>query len=114
MESLGVYDYMKWTLLFLSLCVISFSQDSLKKDSLLFEYRFKISSVLTQTDAQNISSELYEIFKSKPVYYKDISQYVFNSNVEISRLEFEAILRRREMELEYYRKTALIPNNGTK
>lgn len=113
MEILGVYDYMRLTILALLLLAGSiYSQDSTKIFEPVFEYRFKIPNIHNELDAGLIEEELFNLFKVEPVYYKEISEYAFISLFEISRPELEAILRRRELSVMYYRKTLVPLKNG--
>lgn len=111
MENLGVYDYMKWIVfLFLISANLLHSQDSTQVE--VFEYRFKIATINNELAADLIEEDLHILFRAKPIYYSEISEYVFTSEFSITRPEFEAILRRKEMGLVYYRKTSIKLKNG--
>jgi hypothetical protein len=102
---------MKWIVfLFLISANLSYSQDSTQVE--VFEYRFKISKINNELDAALIEEDLHVLFRAKPIYYSEISEYVFTSEFSITRLEFEVILRRKEMGLVYYRKTSIQSKNG--
>ena len=113
MGNLEVYDYMKWYFLltfFITNILVAQKIDSVKvdQDSLFFEYRFKIQNVDNNFEVNRLESTLNSLFQTKPVFHKDIAQYVFNSQIEIDEDKLIAVLRNYELRLEYYRKTSLI------
>lgn len=104
--------YMK-RLYFLFLLITSTAysqQDSIRlsSDSLLFEYRFKISKVVDDFSSLQIQDKLTDIFKTKPIFYDEFSQYVFNSKEDIEKYALEKFLVTQNLFLEYYRKASLI------
>lgn len=117
MEKFVVYDYMKCYFL-LTLIITNFAiaqhQDSTKieNDSLFFEYRFKIENVNNTFEIGRLENTLTSLFQTRPIFHNDISQYVFNSSVEVEEKQLNAILRNYELRLEYYRKASLILKYG--
>lgn len=103
--------------LFLLISSVSYSQSdslNLKKDSLSFEYRFKISNVINDFTSSQIQDKLTDLFKTKPIFYDEFSQYVFNSKEDIAKYTLEKFLVSQNLFLEYYRKASLIiTKNGT-
>ena len=103
--------------LFLLISSVSYSQSdslNLKKDSLSFEYRFKISNVINDFTSSQIQDKLTDLFKTKPIFYDEFSQYVFNSKEDIEKYALEKFLVSQNLFLEYYRKASLIiKKNGT-
>ena len=97
---------------------VAYSQSdslNLKKDSLIFEYRLKISNVIDDFSSSQIQDKLTDVFKTKPIFYDELSQYVFNSKENIERFSLEKLLVSQNLFLEYYRKASLIvKRNGTK
>jgi hypothetical protein len=88
---------------------------NIKKDSLSFEYRFKISKVIDDFSSSQIQDKLTDLFKTKPIFYDEFSQYVFNSREDIERYVLEKFLATQNLFLEYYRKASLIiKKDGTK
>ena len=112
MEKQGVYDCMRFTLILMFLYFGVRAQDSVStnaaKDSLIFEYRFKINSMNDRHSVNCLEGELIEIFKTPLKFYQEISQYIFCSNLSVERFKLEEIIKRYEMTLEYYRQTSLI------
>jgi len=104
--------------LFILIGQLAYSQSdslALKKDSTEFEYRFKISNVIDDFSSAQIQDKLADLFKTKPTFYDEFSQYVFNSKENIEKFTLEKVLVTQNLFLEYYRKASLITKkDGTK
>lgn len=81
---------------------------NVKSDSLIFEYRFKIVSITNDFESLQLQDKLTDLFKIKPVFYDEFSQYVFNSKVDLEKTALEKLLISQNLVLEYYRKAVLL------
>ena len=79
----------------------------IKNDSCVFEYRFKLATGFDKSAQSNLDGELTDLFKTKPVFYQEVAQYSFSSNIEISQFELEKLMKKYNMMIEFYQKVSL-------